>query len=224
MDAPLPPSQQPGVRQQPCVWTLVRMALVQDMYGVCTESYRTDETSGGSRSACSLQLAHRDGDLGCASSPLLVPCGLCFKQTTHLGAPWPDDTAGPARLGIAKCCNRVPIVALHRECLPPCHCLISCWCLLRAVACRTWHLGNLIKVRGVVTRRSGVFPQLALVKWDCGRCGTTMGPFVVGDNADDVKPKQCVACQAKGGFTVRLKYFEVNSKNVSNSGTRLDWE
>jgi DNA replicative helicase MCM subunit Mcm2 (Cdc46/Mcm family) len=63
-------------------------------------------------------------------------------------------------------------------------------------------LGNLIKVRGVVTRRSGVFPQLALVKWDCGRCGTTMGPFVVGDNADDVKPKQCVACQAKGGFTV----------------------
>ena len=69
--------------------------------------------------------------------------------------------------------------------------------------CRTWHLGNLIKVRGVVTRRSGVFPQLSLVKWDCGRCGTTMGPFVVGDNADDVKPKQCVACQAKGGFTVR---------------------
>lgn len=67
---------------------------------------------------------------------------------------------------------------------------------------RTWHLGNLIKVRGVVTRRSGVFPQLSLVKWDCGRCGTTMGPFVVGDNADEVKPKQCVACQAKGGFTV----------------------
>lgn len=70
---------------------------------------------------------------------------------------------------------------------------------------RTWHLGNLIKVRGVVTRRSGVFPQLSLVKWDCGRCGTTMGPFVVGDNADEVKPKQCVACQAKGGFTVRRR-------------------
>jgi DNA replicative helicase MCM subunit Mcm2 (Cdc46/Mcm family) len=63
-------------------------------------------------------------------------------------------------------------------------------------------LGNLIKVRGVVTRRSGVFPQLSLVKWDCGRCGTTMGPFVVADNAEEVKPKQCVACQAKGGFTV----------------------
>jgi len=57
----------------------------------------------------------------------------------------------------------------------------------------------------VVTRRSGVFPQLSLVKWDCGRCGTTMGPFVVGDNADEVKPKQCVACQAKGGFTVSGK-------------------
>lgn len=67
-------------------------------------------------------------------------------------------------------------------------------------------MGNLIKVRGVVTRRSGVFPQLSLVKWDCGRCGTTMGPFVVADNADDVKPKQCVACQAKGGFTVRPQH------------------
>lgn len=92
----------------------------------------------------------------------------------------------------------------HMRCLSSAHC-----CL---VLCRTWHLGNLIKVRGVVTRRSGVFPQLSLVKWDCGRCGTTMGPFVVGDNADEVKPKQCVACQAKGGFTVSMQA-------CTNSGT-----
>lgn len=41
----------------------------------------------------------------------------------------------------------------------------------------TWHLGNLIKVTGVVTRRTGVFPQLKVVSFDCGRCGSTMGPF-----------------------------------------------
>ncbi|KAF6250945.1 minichromosome maintenance protein 2 [Scenedesmus sp. NREL 46B-D3] len=68
---------------------------------------------------------------------------------------------------------------------------------------RTWHLGNLIKVRGVVTRRSGVFPQLSVVRWDCGRCGAVMGPFVnQGDDTDSIKPKMCVACQAKGPFNV----------------------
>eukprot|EP00878_Enallax_costatus_P021729 GHUV01023020.1.p1 GENE.GHUV01023020.1~~GHUV01023020.1.p1 ORF type:complete len:754 (+),score=252.85 GHUV01023020.1:214-2475(+) len=68
---------------------------------------------------------------------------------------------------------------------------------------RTWHLGNLIKVRGVVTRRSGVFPQLSVITWDCGRCGTKMGPFVSqGEDEEALKPKQCVSCQAKGPFTV----------------------
>jgi DNA replication licensing factor MCM2 len=68
---------------------------------------------------------------------------------------------------------------------------------------RTWHLGNLIKVRGVVTRRSGVFPQLSVVRWDCGRCGAVMGPFVSqGDDQESIKPKMCVACQAKGPFNV----------------------
>ncbi|WIA33492.1 hypothetical protein OEZ86_006619 [Tetradesmus obliquus] len=68
---------------------------------------------------------------------------------------------------------------------------------------RTWHLGNLIKVRGVVTRRSGVFPQLSVVRWDCGRCGAVMGPFVAqGEDTESIKPKMCVACQAKGPFNV----------------------
>jgi len=65
----------------------------------------------------------------------------------------------------------------------------------------TWHLGNLIKVRGVVTRRSGVFPQLRLVRYDCGACGEVLGPFAFNGERE-ARPAQCPACGAKGPFTV----------------------
>ena len=65
----------------------------------------------------------------------------------------------------------------------------------------TWHLGNLIKVTGVVTRRTGVFPQLKVVTFDCGRCGAAIGPLAqTGD--DEVRPSVCPNCQSKGPFTV----------------------
>lgn len=63
------------------------------------------------------------------------------------------------------------------------------------------HLGTLIKVSGVVTRRSGVFPQLKLVKYDCGRCGAILGPYVQDLN-QEIRLKACSECEAKGPFTV----------------------
>ena len=67
----------------------------------------------------------------------------------------------------------------------------------------TWHLGNLIKVRGVVTRRTGVFPQLSIVYYDCGACGNRMGPFAQQSGGDkEVKPARCGACSARGPFSV----------------------
>ncbi len=77
--------------------------------------------------------------------------------------------------------------------------LICCCCV--PVCCSTWHLGNLIKVRGVVTRRTGVFPQLRMVHYDCAACGFVMGPFA--QNGDkEVRPAQCAQCQSKGPFNV----------------------
>jgi len=38
-------------------------------------------------------------------------------------------------------------------------------------------LETLIYLKGVVTRRTGVFPQLKQVQYDCGRCGGTIGQF-----------------------------------------------
>ncbi|CAI0423316.1 unnamed protein product [Linum tenue] len=42
---------------------------------------------------------------------------------------------------------------------------------------RQIHLNTMIRIGGVVTRRSGVFPQLQQVKYDCNKCGAVLGPF-----------------------------------------------
>ncbi|KAJ2908562.1 MCM DNA helicase complex subunit, partial [Coemansia aciculifera] len=62
-------------------------------------------------------------------------------------------------------------------------------------------LGTLVRVSGVVSRRTGVFPQLKFVKFDCGKCGAVLGPFAQGA-ATEVRVAMCVACQARGPFTV----------------------
>ncbi|KAK6460114.1 DNA replication licensing factor, MCM2 component [Scheffersomyces coipomensis] len=61
------------------------------------------------------------------------------------------------------------------------------------------NLNQLIKVSGVVTRRTGVFPQLKYVKFDCQKCGIVLGPFVQDSNTE-VKIQYCSNCQSKGPF------------------------
>jgi hypothetical protein len=70
-----------------------------------------------------------------------------------------------------------------------------------APARRIHHIGCLIQVRGVVTRRTGVFPQLSLVKYDCLKCGYVLGPFAQNGNREE-KPQSCPNCQAKGPFSL----------------------
>lgn len=67
---------------------------------------------------------------------------------------------------------------------------------------RQVHLNAFIQVKGVVTRRTSVFPQLNLVKWDCFSCGYVVGPFTVQSstakaNIKDYQPKSCPQCQKK---------------------------
>ncbi|PNS14364.1 DNA replication licensing factor mcm2 [Sphaceloma murrayae] len=66
---------------------------------------------------------------------------------------------------------------------------------------RQSHLNCLIRVSGVVTRRTGVFPQLKYVKFDCTKCGITLGPFPQDSNAE-VKLSFCQNCQSRGPFTL----------------------
>ncbi|KAL7899926.1 DNA replication licensing factor mcm2 [Trichoderma sp. SZMC 28014] len=66
---------------------------------------------------------------------------------------------------------------------------------------RQSHLNCLVRVSGVVTRRSGVFPQLKYVKFDCGKCGETLGPFQQESHVE-VKVTFCQSCQSRGPFTL----------------------
>ncbi|KAJ4422575.1 MCM DNA helicase complex subunit [Gnomoniopsis sp. IMI 355080] len=66
---------------------------------------------------------------------------------------------------------------------------------------RQQHLNSLVRVSGVVTRRSGVFPQLKYVKFDCTKCGVTLGPFQQESNVE-VKISYCQNCQSRGPFTL----------------------
>ena len=66
---------------------------------------------------------------------------------------------------------------------------------------RQVHLNALIKISGVVTRRTGVFPQLKVVKFNCGSCGAVVGPFVQRE-ATEVKATTCPECQSHGPFSL----------------------
>ena len=66
---------------------------------------------------------------------------------------------------------------------------------------RQTHLNCLVRVSGVVTRRTGVFPQLKHVKFDCTKCGVTLGPFEQTSNVE-VSLNYCMNCQKRGPFTL----------------------
>ncbi|KAG9134675.1 hypothetical protein Leryth_001001 [Lithospermum erythrorhizon] len=69
---------------------------------------------------------------------------------------------------------------------------------------RQIHLNTMIRIGGVVTRRSGVFPQLQQVKYDCNKCGSVLGPFFQ-NSYSEVKVGSCPECQSKGPFTVNVE-------------------
>jgi DNA replication licensing factor MCM2 len=74
---------------------------------------------------------------------------------------------------------------------------------------RQTHLDKIVRVSGVVTRRSGVSPQLKYVKFDCGKCSEVLGPFYQ-DAAAEIRISFCSSCNSKGPFTV-------NSEQVCSS-------
>ncbi|KAA8646502.1 MCM DNA helicase complex subunit MCM2 [Aspergillus tanneri] len=66
---------------------------------------------------------------------------------------------------------------------------------------RQSHLNCLIRVSGVVTRRTGVFPQLKYVMFTCTKCNITLGPFQQ-EASQEVRISYCQNCQSKGPFNV----------------------
>lgn len=69
-------------------------------------------------------------------------------------------------------------------------------------------MNTMIRIGGVVTRRSGVFPQLQQVKYDCNKCGAILGPFFQ-NSYSEVKVGSCPECQSKGPFTVNNEQVNI---------------
>ena len=64
-------------------------------------------------------------------------------------------------------------------------------------------------ISGVVTRRSAVFPQLKICKYNCTNCGYVMGPYTVNGAETKMAGVQCPACQAKGPYTLNTEQMQV---------------
>jgi len=72
---------------------------------------------------------------------------------------------------------------------------------------RQIQLNCLVRVSGVVTRRTGVFPQLKWVKYNCGRCDQLLGPFYQ-DIHNEIKLQVCPHCGGKGPFNLNAQQVE----------------
>lgn len=70
---------------------------------------------------------------------------------------------------------------------------------------RQSHLNTLIRACGVVTRRTTVYPQLILTKYDCGNCGFVLGPYSQENTTKEVRPQLCSQCQSPGPFHLNIE-------------------
>uniref|UniRef100_A0A060T2A2 DNA replication licensing factor MCM2 n=1 Tax=Blastobotrys adeninivorans TaxID=409370 RepID=A0A060T2A2_BLAAD len=66
---------------------------------------------------------------------------------------------------------------------------------------RESHMNTLVRVTGVVTRRTGVFPQLKYIKFNCQNCGAILGPYFQ-DSLAEVRVTYCPDCESRGPFTI----------------------
>lgn len=126
--------------------------------------------------------------------PIIPPCSLlvwrppsacrCLKNCA-----WVSTDLDEMRVSSEKCCLRsmTRVNDGAKACLE--------------LVCRQVHLDQLIKLAGVVTRRTGVFPQLQEVKFNCTKCGYVLGPFYQ-NTEKETAPTTCNQCQSKGPFEV----------------------
>lgn len=67
---------------------------------------------------------------------------------------------------------------------------------------RQVHLNALVRFRGVVTKRTHVFPQYARMYFSC-QCGDIKGPIFDTDPQEAKKSlAQCIVCHARGPYTI----------------------
>jgi DNA replication licensing factor MCM2 len=78
---------------------------------------------------------------------------------------------------------------------------------------RQIHMNVLVRVEGVVTRRSPVYPQLQAIRYDCGRCAFIIGP-IMQRGEKEIKVSQCPSCHSKGPFRVNVALTEYRNHQI----------
>jgi DNA replication licensing factor MCM2 len=63
------------------------------------------------------------------------------------------------------------------------------------------HLNGLVKIKGVVTKRTAVYPQLKKMYFLCSKCGDRKGPIYHNENVN-IKLGSCILCQTNGPFVL----------------------
>ena len=132
-----------------------------------------------------------------------------YDQIHQVRLPLPDHVLRPLPSGACLLCARSPW----------CSCLVSALHLLQAIHVRITnlpiqdsirdlrqcHMGCLVKIAGVVTRRSGVYPQMKICRYNCTHCGYVMGPYTVSTEETKMQGVLCHSCQAKGPYQLNTE-------------------
>ena len=65
---------------------------------------------------------------------------------------------------------------------------------------RSNDIGRLIKITGVITKRSSVYPKRKMAFFICLRCGEKNGPFFYSSPDEEINIGACPVCQSSGRF------------------------
>lgn len=66
---------------------------------------------------------------------------------------------------------------------------------------RHTEIGSLVKIKGVITKRTNRFPQLKKIMFFCIKCGEKKGPIYT-NGSSPIELGSCLICQAKGPYKI----------------------
>ena len=91
---------------------------------------------------------------------------------------------------------------------------------------RNIHLQALIKVGGVITKRTSVYPQVKIAYYDCMRCSHILGPFYAENESGGTatssmsqlpKPSSCPSCQSASENTFKINHTKTLYRNFQRA-------
>ena len=64
------------------------------------------------------------------------------------------------------------------------------------------NIGHMIKLNGVITKRTSVYPKMKTAYFNCVKCGEKNGPFNYNSVNDNIIIGSCPVCQSNGPYTL----------------------